>query len=83
MNAFCIQGPLLSGLRSFLTNRYQGVVLRGHHSPWTSVLSGLPQGALLGPILFLIYINDISRNIMSDTKLFADDMKVYWVLRDT
>ena len=79
----CIQGPLLSWLRSFLTNRYQGVVLRGHHSSWTSVLSGLPQVALLGPILFLIYSNDISRNIVSDTKLFANDMKVYRVLRDT
>ena len=62
---------------------YQGVVLRGHHSSWTSVLSGLPQVALLGPVLFLIYSNDISRNIMSDTKLFANDMKVYRVLRDT
>ena len=38
---------------------------------------------MLGPILFLIYINDISRNIMSNTKLYADDMKVYRILRDT
>ena len=67
-----------------LTNRYQRVVLRGHRSFWTSILPGpVTQGTVLGPILFLIYINDISRNIMSLTKLFADDMKVYRVLRDT
>ena len=83
IHAYGIQGPLLSWLRSFLTNRYQRVVLRGHHSSWTSVLSGVPQGTVLGPILFLICINDISRNIMSNTKLFADDMKLYRILRDT
>ena len=83
IHAYGIQGPLLSWLRSFLTFRYQRVVLRGHHSSWTPVLSGVPQGTVLGPILFLIYINDISQNIMSNTKLFADDMKVYRILRDT
>ena len=81
--AYGIQGSLLSWLRCFLTSRYQRVVVRGHHSSWTSVLSGVPQGTVLGPILFLICINDISRNIMSNTKLFADDIKVYRVLRDT
>ena len=83
IHAYGIQGPLLSWLRSFLNNRSQRVVLRGHYSSWTSVLSGVPQGTVLGPILFLIYINDISRRIMSNTKLFADDMKVYRLLRDT
>ena len=82
IHAYGIQGPLLSWLRCFLTNRYQRVVLRGHHSSWTSVLSAVPQGTVLGPILFLIYINDISRNIISNTKLFADDMKLYRLLRD-
>ena len=59
------------------------VILRAHHSSWTPVLSGVPQGTLLGPISFLIYINDISRNIKSNSELFADDMKVYRILRDT
>ena len=66
-HAYGIQGSLLSWLRCFLTNRYQRVVVRGHHSSWTSVLSGVPQGTVLGPILFLICIDDISRNIMSNT----------------
>ena len=52
IHAYGIQGPLLSWLRCFLTNRYQRVVLRGHHSSWTSVLSGVPQGTVLGPIFF-------------------------------
>ena len=69
-------------VRSFLTNRQQRVVLRGHYSSWTAVLSGVPQGTVLGPILFLININDITRNVESQSKLFADDMKVYKVLRN-
>ena len=83
IHTYGIQGPLLSWLRSSLTNRSQRIVLRGHYSSWISVLSGVPQGTMLGPILFLIYINDISRKIMSNTKLFADDTKVYRILRDT
>ena len=66
------------------SNQYQPVVLRGHYSSWASILSGVQtQGTVLGPVLFLIYINNVSRNISSRTKLFADDMKVYGVLRDT
>ena len=67
------------GLEAFLLIDTRPSSCGEHHSSWTSVLSGLPQGALLRPISFLIYINDISRNIMSDTKLFANDMKVYRV----
>ena len=50
----------------------------GHYAP-----ACVPQGTVLGPIFFLIYISDISRNIMSNTNLFADDMKLYRILRDT
>ena len=82
IHAYGIRGLLL-GLDVFITDQYQRVALRGHYSSWTSVLSGVPQGTVLDPILFLIYINDISRNITSQTKLFADDMKVYRVLRDS
>ena len=48
----------------------------------TVVVSGVPQGTVLGPILFLIYINHITRNVESQSKLFADDMKVYKALRN-
>ena len=81
LQAYSIRDPLLSWVRSFLTNRHQRVVLREHYSSWTSELSGFPKGKVLGPALFLIYINDITRNIESQCKLFADDMKVYKVQR--
>ena len=82
LRAYAIRDPLLSWVRSFLTNRHQCVVLRDHYSSWTSILSGVPQGTVLGPIPFLIYINDITRNIESHCKLFADDVKVHKVLRN-
>ena len=83
LRAYGIHDLLLSWFRSFLTNRYQRVVLRGHYSFWTPVSSGVPQATVLGPVMFLIYINDISRSVTSQTKLFADDMKVYRVLINT
>ena len=83
LRAYGIRDPMLSWFRSFLINRYQRVVLRRQYSSWTPVLSGVPQGTVVGPVMFLIYINGISRSITSKTKLFADDMKVYRVLIST
>ena len=55
----------------------QRVVIRGKCSDWTSVKSGVPQGTILGPILFIIYINDISTDLTSTVKIYADDTKIY------
>ena len=60
-----------------LTDRRQRVVVDGEVSTWKSVLSGVPQGSVLGPILFLIYINDLVDSIASNVLKFADDTKLF------
>ena len=72
-----VSGNLLSLLESFLSNGFQQVVLNGQCSSWSSVLARVPQGSILGPLLFLIYINDLPENLQSTVKLFADDTSLF------
>ena len=76
-NYYGIDGPLLLWFRHCLTNRQQRVAIRGMYSNWSAMTSGVPQGTILGPILFLIYINDIPNIVKSSVKLFADNTKIY------
>ena len=62
---------------SFLNNRCQRVVLNGQSSVWKSVTAGVPQGSVLGPLFFLIYINDLPLGLTTDVKLFADDTSLF------
>ena len=77
-----VRGNMLKVLSSFLNNRYQRGVLNGQSSEWIEIKAGVPQGSILGPLLFLIYINDISNNLESDVKLFADDTSLFSIVFD-
>jgi len=72
-----IKGPLLKILTDFLRGRKQRVVLNGQYSSWSDILAGVPQGSILGPLLFLIYINDLSDGLKCNPKLFADDTSLF------
>ena len=72
-----IRGDLLGWIEAFLTNRTQRVFVDGESSKCTDVISGIPQGSVLGPLLFVIFINDMPQNILSECKMFADDAKIY------
>ena len=71
-----MSGNLLYLSKDFLKYRKQRVVLNGQNSSWKGITSGVPQGSILGPLLFLIYINDLSDGFSSNCKLFADDMSL-------
>ena len=78
-----IGGKTLKWIDSFLCNRQQPVVVKGAKSDSVPVLSGVSQGTVLGPLLFSLYINDISTDIDSEIKLFADDCVCYREIKDT
>ena len=75
-------GHLLQWFTNYLNNRKQRVVLPEVFSHWTHLKAGVPQGSILGPLLFLIYINDIVRNINSSIRLFADDISLYIIVEN-
>ena len=75
--AYGFRGNLFDWIKDFLNGRKQRVSVNGSFSDWSDVLSGIPQGSVLGPLFFTIYINDLSSSLKNKVLLFADDTKIY------
>ena len=78
-----INGKLNYWLSTWLTkrSRSQRVVVDGYESKYARVISGVPQGTVLGPVMFLLYINNINNNISSPLRLFANDCIIYRIIK--
>ena len=76
-----ITGELLKWFQNYLSNRQQRVVINGQASEWGDIMAGVPQGSVLGPLLFLVYINDLTFQVQSsEVRLFADDTVLYIII---
>ncbi len=77
-----ITGKTADWIRNCLTNRRQRVIVENGKSEWANVISGIPQGSVLGPTLFVIFINDLLDVVTSTVQIFADDTNIYRTLND-
>ena len=77
LSKYGIRGQILNWIMEFLKDRTQRVVIRGTASTLRKVTSGVPQGSVLGPILFLLFINDLPTELLTRLSLFADDSKLF------
>ncbi|CAH1239847.1 Hypp5893 [Branchiostoma lanceolatum] len=82
LGSYGVKGDLYNWVKDFLASRKQRVVLNGTSSSWTPVRSGIPQGSVLGPVLFVVYINDLPEAVSSTVRIFADDSKLYQGVKD-
>ena len=80
LKSYCISDSILQWLTSFINNRQQAVQISGTISTWIKVTSGVPQGSILGPLMFLLFVNDIPKIVSSNIMLFADDTKLWRVI---
>ena len=80
LKSYNINEAIIGWIENFITGRTQQVVIGEECSGWMPVTSGIPQGSVLGPMLFVIYVNDLPETVRSDVYLFADDTKIFKVL---
>ena len=77
-----ISDELYNLLGNYFSGRFQRVILNGKMSLWRPVIGGVPQQSILGPRLFLVYINDLPNKLKSSAKLFADDTSLFTIVKD-
>ena len=77
LEGYGVSEQVTKWIKNFLSGRRQMVTVNGEESKWADVLSGVPQGSVLGPVLFICYINDLPEEVNTTVKLFADDTKLY------
>ena len=82
LKSYGIGDNLLFLIKLFLSDRLQRVVLNEQASSWKEVLAGVPQGTILGPLLFLIYINELPTNMEAQARIFADDTSLFYVVNE-
>ena len=82
LKSFGIRGKLLNLLKDYISNRFQRVLLNCQEYSWLPIKAGVPQGSILRPLLFLIYINDLADGLNFITKLFADDTSLFSIVQD-
>ena len=82
LRAYGFGDEIVGWIEDFLKNRKQKLNVNGEYSEWQPITSGIPQGSVLGPVLFIIYINDLPDKIKSICKKFADDSKIYRQIQD-
>src|SRR5207245_10018737 len=76
LRALRLDNKIVNWIEEWLKGRKQRVVLRGEATEWEEVASGVPQGSVLGPIMFIIFINDLENNVINKLRKFADDAKL-------
>ena len=80
LEAYGINEMLVRWIEGFLSNRKQRVVIGDNSSEWVEVTSSVPQGSVLGPLLFTIFINDLPDHVRNKCKLYADDCKLIGII---
>ena len=83
LKTYGVEGKLIMLLENYLNNRNQRVVLNALSSSWKKILAGVPQGSVLGPVIFFIYVNDLPHGISSICKMFADDTSLFSKVKDS
>ena len=82
LKSMCISDDLFNLLENYLSDRLQRVILNEGTSSWRPVLAGVPQGSILGPLLFVVYMNDLPNELKFNAKLFVDDTALFTIVKN-